>query len=74
MKPSTYDSVTQNHYGIHARASQPAPGSRWIVTVDIQRPDGTWLPTIRNHDETYETAAAALAAGIEHGQHFVSYR
>lgn len=68
--PSTSDNETYNGYLIVSRSRHLGPGA-WAYTVEIKSPDGNWLPTITDHDNTWETSEAAVAEGMRTGRSVV---
>lgn len=70
IPPSTSNSETYKGHLIVSNARRLGP-SAWTYSVEVQTPDGSWLPTIRDHDNTWDTAEAAVAEGMRTGKSLV---
>lgn len=63
IPPSTSDNENYNGYLIISRSRYLGPNA-WTYTVDIQAPDGKWLPPVADHDNTWDSSEAAVAEGM----------
>lgn len=70
IPPSTSDQETYKNHLIVSNARKLGP-SEWVYTVEIQTPNGKWLPTIKDHDHTFDTSEAAVAEGMRTGRSVV---
>ena len=70
IPPSTSDQETYKDHLIVSNARKLGPNA-WAYTVEIQTPGGKWLPTIKDHDHTFDTAEGAVAEGMRTGRSVV---
>ncbi|GAB3368344.1 hypothetical protein GCM10027431_13700 [Lysobacter rhizosphaerae] len=70
IPPSTSDQENYNGYLIVSNSRYLGPHA-WTYTVEIQTPNGKWLPTIKDHDNTFDTSEAAVAEGMRAGRSVV---
>lgn len=68
--PSTSEHENYKGHLIISRSRYLGPNA-WTYVVDIQSPDGPWLPPISDHDHTFDTSEAAVAEGMRVGRSVV---